>query len=121
MNEVFFFDTYAFIEIIAGNPKYKRFEDSQIITTIFNLAELNYILKKEMSKEKADKYVQEYEKYIAEVTIEDIKNAMDLKIRDKQLSIPDVVGYTVAKRYNIKFLTGDQGFKDKMNVEFIKK
>ena len=46
---------------------------------------------------------------------------MDLKIKFKQLSIPDVIGYTLANRLHIKFLTGDEGFREMQNVEFIKK
>ena len=44
--EKFFFDTYAFFEIIRGNPKYEKYKNVIAITTIFNLAELNYNLKK---------------------------------------------------------------------------
>jgi len=46
---------------------------------------------------------------------------MDLKIKHKDLSIPDVIGYIVAKRYGAKFLTGDEGFRNMENVEFVKK
>ncbi len=120
MNEIFFFDTYAFIEVIRGNPDYKRFESIPIITTIFNLAELNYIIKKEMSKEKADYYTQEYWVFVVEVALEDIKSAMDFKIKNKGFSIPDAVGYIVAKKYGAKFLTGDPGFKGLQSVEFVK-
>ena len=121
MNDPIFFDTYAFIEIIRGNPNYKRFEDIPIITTVFNIAELSYILKKEMSKEKADNYAEEYSAFMVEITFEDVKNATDFKIKHHDLSLPDAIGYAVAKRYGIKFLTGDEDFKDMPNVEFVKK
>ena len=116
----YFFDTYAFFEIINGNPKYKIYVDCDVTTTIFNLAELNYGLKKKMSKELSDKYTNNYYQYVVEVSIDDIKNAMDFKMIHKKLSIPDVVGYTLAKRLGIKFLTGDTGFEDMDNVEFVK-
>lgn len=120
MPDIFFFDTYAFIEVIRGNPDYKRFWDAVIITTILNLAELNYILKKEMSKEKADYYIDEYSPFLVEVTAEDVKTAMDLKTKHRDFSIPDVIGYIIAAKYGAKFLTGDSGFKDLPNVEFVK-
>jgi len=50
MNETFLFDTYALIEIIRGNPNYSEYTKSKAITTIFNISELNYILKKEHPK-----------------------------------------------------------------------
>lgn len=119
--ETYFFDTYAIFEIIAGNPKYEKYFNCNVLTTIFNLAELNYNLKKHMSKEKADNYTSDYYCFIVEVTLEDLKGAMDLKIKNKELSIPDVIGYTLAKKHNVKFLTGDAGFKNFDNVEFVVK
>jgi predicted nucleic acid-binding protein len=120
MNEIFFFDTYAFFEIIRGNPRYDPYLDSRITTTIFNLAELNYNLKKEKNKKIADEYTDKYSKFIVNVSIDDIKMAMDFKTIHKHLSIPDAVGYTAAKRLGVKFLTGDKDFEDMDNVEFVK-
>ena len=120
MSELFFFDTYAFIEVIRGNTNYKKFENVSIITTIFNLTELNYILKKEMSKEKADAYTQDYGIFLVDVSLEDIKVAMDLKTKHRDFSIPDAIGYIIAKKYGAKFLTGDKGFEKFPNVEFVK-
>ncbi len=116
----YFFDTYAFFEIIKGSPKYKAYADNEAVTTLFNLAELNYGLKKEMSKELSDQYTTKYHPYAVDATIEDIKNAMDLKTMKRKLSIPDAVGYTMAKRLNVKFLTGDSDFEGMENVEFVK-
>ena len=120
MNDLFFFDTYAIFEIIKGNPNYRAYAESRIITTIFNLAELNRNLKKEKDKKIADEYTDKYSEFIVDVIIDDIKNAMDLKLIKKNMSIPDVIGYTVAKRLDVKFLTGDNDFKDMENVEFVK-
>ena len=58
--------------------------------------------------------------FVVDVRLADIKNAMDLKTTKRNLSIPDAVGYTVAKRLGIKFLTGDTDFEDMENVEFVK-
>ena len=45
---------------------------------------------------------------------------MDLKIKNKHLSIPDAIGYTIAQRHDAKFLTGDEDFRDMPNIEFVK-
>ncbi len=121
MNETFFFDTYALIEIIRGNQNYAKYIKTKAITTIFNIAELNYNLKKEHPKKIADGYTAKFKPCTVKVLWEDIENAMDLKNKYKNLSIPDAIGYTIAKRYNIKFLTGDEDFSQFENVEFIKK
>lgn len=120
MSEIYFFDTYAFFEIIHGNPDYKRFEDANVITTIFNLSELNYGLKKEKDIKSADEITEKYRQFLVDVKLEDIKEAMNLKVKQKQLSIPDVIGYIIAKKNKVKFLTGDKGFRNMDNVEFVK-
>jgi uncharacterized protein len=74
-----------------------------------------------MPKEKADNFTADYYGYIVEVNLEDIKKATDLMLQHKNLSIPDAIGYIIAKRYKVKFLTGDDDFKEFDNVEFIKK
>lgn len=119
--KAYFSDTYALFKIIEGNPKYKGYSNCRIIITIFNLAEFNYNLKKEMSKERADKYTRDYYYCIVKVGIDDIIKAMDLKTKHKNLSIPDAIGYVIAKKYHVKILTGDEDFRDLENVEFVKK
>ena len=119
--EIFFFDTYALFEIIKGNENYTKYAKVGGVTTIFNIAEFNYNLKKERSKEEANKITDDFKSKTIKVEWEDVKKATDLKIKQKDLSIPDAIGYTVAKRLEIKFLTGDDDFKDFYNVEFVKK
>jgi uncharacterized protein len=120
MDELYFFDTYAFFEIINGNLNYEKYKEANVITSIFNLAELNYGLKKEKDEKSADEITEKYRTFLVEVTLEDVKEAMNLKIKNKQMSIPDVIGYIIAKKHHAKFLTGDKEFKDLPNVEFVK-
>ncbi len=117
----FFFDSYALFEIIGGNPRYGPYQDASIITAIFNLAELNYGLKKEVDHVKADEFTRKFSSSLVEVTVDDVTKAMSLRFKKKDLSIPDAIGYTVAQRLNVRFLTGDDDFKDMPNVEFVKK
>ena len=120
MSDIYFFDTSAFFEILRGNPDYKKYINAQALTTIFNIAELNYCLKKERDKKAADAISEGYWPYVVEVGLDDLKKAMDLKIKNKKLSIPDVIGYTIARRYNVKFLTGDEGFRNMPHAQFVK-
>ena len=117
----FFFDTYAFFEIIRGNPTYEQYADASIITTVFNIAELNYALKKEVAEKTANEYAEKYWNFVVPVTLADVTKATSLKRKHKDLSIPDVIGYVVAERHNVNFLTGDEGFRNLPNVEFVKK
>ena len=122
MNEqLFFFDTYAFFEIIRGNPAYAKYKEVMAVTSIFNLAELNYNLKKELTEKQADVYTDSYASLLVGVDLETLKRAMSFKRKYKDFSIPDVIGYQLALKLNARFLTGDEGFRNFENVEFVKK
>ncbi|MBI2672950.1 PIN domain-containing protein [Candidatus Woesearchaeota archaeon] len=122
MSDIYFFDTYAIIEIIKGNKNYEKFKDVRIIVTIFNLIELHYILLREFNKEIADIVLERYSNYVMGIDIDIIKSANEFKLvnKKKKLSVADSIGYTLALKKGIKFLTGDKEFKDIPNVEFVK-
>jgi predicted nucleic acid-binding protein len=116
----YFFDTYSFFEVLKGNPSYAKYNDSAIATTIFHLAELNFCLKKRAEPAFADRLVDSYRSCLIEVTLEDVKSAMGFKLNHKNMSIPDAIGYVVAKRLGVLLVTGDDHFKGLGNVEFVK-
>ena len=122
MTETFFFDTYAFIEVIKGNENYKRYSNSNPITAIFNIKELYYILLKDFGKDIADLHVDKYVNFVVEAPLWVIKKAMEFKLLHKKenLSYTDCIGYILAIKSGIKFLTGDSKFKDRQNVEFVR-
>ena len=120
MNDYFFLDTYAIFEFLAGNQNYAKYKKARHVLTVFNLVELNYNLKKEFSKNKADKITAEYYPLATNICFEDIVFAMDLKSKNRKLSAPDCIGFAVAKRLGAKFLTGDKEFENIAGVEFVK-
>ena len=117
----YFFDAYAIIEIIEGNKSYENYIDSEIIINNFTFAELCYRLFKD-KVENIDFYIKKYSKHIASVNPEWIEEAMKFRLewKDRKVSVPDCIGYIMAKKLGIKFLTGDKEFKDLDNVEFVK-
>lgn len=44
--------------------------------------------------------------------------AMALKLRRPKLSYADAIGYTMARRFGARFLTGDEAFRRLADVEF---
>ncbi len=120
MSNFFFLDTYAIFEIIFGNKSYEKFKDKLLVTSIFNLAELNYNLKKDFSKGVSDRLTKEYSEILEDIEIDDLILASDLRTKNRKLSLPDCIGYVVAKRIGAKFLTGDKEFEKMSNVEFVK-
>ena len=121
--KTYFFDTYAFHEIVANNKNYKPFTDNVgIVTTKLNLMELYYGSLLEHNKRVADKVYDSLVKFCVSISDDVIKEAMLFKVlnKNKNLSYVDCVGYFVARKMNIKFLTGDKEFKGLDGVEFVK-
>ena len=117
----YFFDCYAIIEIIGGSQNYLPYLESFPIINNFTFAELCYNLVKDNEK-KAEFYIEKYKKYIVSIEPEWIEEAMKfrLKWKDRKVSVPDCIGYVMAKKMGIKFLTGDKEFEKMENVEFVK-
>ena len=121
--ETFFFDTYAFFEIIAGNPRYQRFATGiALITTKLNLMELYYGLLLKQGEEVAEKYFNMFVAFAVDFDDAIIKEAMKFRVfhKEKGLSYADCIGYAIAQRRGVKFLTGDMQFEHLGGVEFVK-
>jgi len=119
---IYFFDTYAIIEILKGNKGYEKFKDSQAIISTFNLAELHLHITRIFGAEVTRNSLEEFSNCVAGFEIEDFIEATNFKLKDikKNFSIPDSIGYAMSKRLGLKFLTGDKNFQDLGNVEFVK-
>lgn len=119
---IYFFDTYALWELLKKNPNYAKYADCTIVCTCFNAYEFYATLRREFSKEIAEKYVGFLEDCIVEVSIKDIREAVEMKKKynAQDVSFIDCMGYIKAKELGMKFLTGDKEFEQMANVEFVK-
>jgi len=123
MTKSLFFDTYALVEIYKGNQNYKKYETGfKIILNKLNLLEFAYFMIKNGKKEEIDNYFDKMLKFNVDYETEDIINAADMKFKflKQRLSFTDCMGYTLSKKNNAKFLTGDEKFRYLDNVEFVK-
>jgi len=121
--KTYFFDTYAFFEIICGNPDYEEYKkDISIITTRLNLIELHYGLLRLYGVETANFYFEKFKKFIKSFDDEIIKKANEFRLLNKRknLSYTDCIGYVFSKKLNVEFLTGDKEFENFDGVRFIK-
>lgn len=120
----YFFDTYALIETYYGNPNYAKYLECGVVTTRLNLMECYYHILQGHEESIANAYYDGVLHYAVEFSDLDIKNAMKLRLdakkKKKNLSYEDSLGYAIAKRLEVKFLTGDREFEDMPNVEFAK-
>ncbi len=118
--ENYFFDTYAILEIINGSKNYDPYMACGVILTRLNLFELYYTILRMYGQQKAFYYLGQYKQFAVDFIEIDIEMAARLKMKNRSLSMTDCIGYIVALRKCLKFLTGDKEFQGMSNVEFVK-
>ena len=119
-------DTYALIEILKGNPRYKDYPAETLFTTEFNLLELSYALVRDFGVEDAEKILEIVKSSVSIISpgLYHYVLASEMRLRErkngKKFSLIDCLGYVVAKTMEMKFLTGDREFEGMENVGFVK-
>ncbi|MDP3727856.1 MAG: PIN domain-containing protein [bacterium] len=118
----YFLDTYAMIEIIGGNKSYQKYLYSGFVTSQWNLAELYYHLISTYGNDVAENYYRVYQDFVIPISTTSLKLGMyfKLKYKKERLSYIDCVGYMLAQELEIPFLTGDEKFETKENVVYVK-
>lgn len=121
----FFADSYALIEMLKGNENYRSFQSDRLITTEFNICEVGFAVCREYPAN-ATRVLKSLRKMVViqETRDEDYCSGAarrkEASGTGKKLSTIDCVGYSVANRLNIPFLTGDREFADMDNVQFVR-
>lgn len=121
---IYFFDTYALIEIIKGNHRYKEYEKEEIITTRLNLMELYYSLLRLFNERVAEQYFNFFLPSCVPIENNIIKTAMKFRLEQRKkknlMSYIDCISYFVALQNNVRLLTGEKHFLGLKNVEFVR-
>ncbi|MFH1648960.1 MAG: PIN domain-containing protein [Candidatus Woesearchaeota archaeon] len=120
VSDAYFLDTHAIIQILIGAPTHKKFISSTVFTAVFNLAEASYILRKHLGDMNADKKLEAFWSRVVHEEPRDAKSAADLKLQNKTFSYIDGLGYAVARRLGVPFVTGDTAFKELPGVLLIR-
>ena len=119
----FYFDTYALVEIYKGNPNYEGYkEDVDLMLNELNILEYVYFLIRENRGGNLKQIFENLKKFAVEYDDTILVDAAKMKFEYKKdkLSYVDCVGYIIAKKKGVRFLTGDEKFKGRANVEFVK-
>jgi predicted nucleic acid-binding protein len=118
----FFFDTYALVERQQGNPAYEEYAGEAIFTHQMNLYEFIAAVWRVHGEGVARDQVRLLNVNLLEATTEDLFEAARVRAdRPRQrLSYVDALGYVLARREGMRFLTGDQAFRGLVGVEFVK-
>lgn len=116
-------DTYALIEISKGNEKFSKYSEEDFVVPDIVIAEFYGVILREYNEKTADYWFKKFENNIKSTNIYTIIKAIKFKQEHNKenLSFFDCIGYIFAKENNIKFVTGDEKFENKQNVEYVKK
>ncbi|NWG36448.1 PIN domain-containing protein [Nitrososphaera sp.] len=125
-DRTFFYDSYAVLAYISGEKAYTRYfeEKSSGALTKLNLMEIYFRVGKLHGHEAARQIIDRFSRYLVDFDIDDIAGSMklreDLMKKRKDISYVDALGYYLAKKMQIPFLTGDRHFKELEGVMFVK-
>ena len=119
----YFYDSYAVLAYISDRPGYAAyFEDNDGVLTKLNLMEIFYRSLTVHGSKAATRIIEAFSRYLIDFDLNDIKGSMKLRreLKDKgfNLSYADALGYYLASKLGINFLTGDRVFEGLDNVEF---
>jgi len=116
-----FYDSYALIAFLRGDENYKKlFDNYSGVTAHIHLMEVYYAILKREGVQKADQILKYFSVLLVDSLVEDIPAAMKFRYKHKKLSYADALGYQMARRMNIPFVTGDKEFEGRSNTIFIK-
>lgn len=121
---LFFYDSYAVLAYLSDNARYKPyFEENDGFLTKLNLMEIYYRTLEVHGAEAASQVAKIFAKYVVDFELADVEGAMKLRLKLKKngrdISYADALGYYLALKSNVKFLTGDKWFRRLEGVEFV--
>ncbi len=120
----YFYDSYAVLAYLSDNPAYRSyFEEEDGFLTKLNLLEVHYRLLSVHGSRAARQTLQAFSRYLVDFDLDDIEKGMIVRreLRDKSLNVSyaDAMGFYLARKLGVKFLTGDKVFRNLPNVEFV--
>ena len=119
----YYFDTYALIEFLRRR-EFLRYSAKGFVTSRWNLAELLVVDLREHGESIARRHFQRFLTACEEPTDEDLFQAAVLRDRERRrrrpLSFVDALGYVLARRLRLRFLTGDEALRGLPGVLFAK-
>jgi predicted nucleic acid-binding protein len=119
----YFYDSYAVIEYLEDNFKFlKYFEKSSGVLTVMNLSEIMYTVLITAGKEKAKLVMDNLWPLVVYPNKAEIIESIEFRRKHskRNLSYADCLGYIIARKRGLKFLTGDIQFENMPNVEYVK-
>lgn len=114
-----FFDTYALLRMYRGDASYERYAKIPIMTDSGSLYEFaREILRRGNAREARDALAGLRAERLVP-TDDDLVEAAKLAQRSGRISAQDALGYAIARRERLLFLTGDRAFRHLPGVDLV--
>ncbi len=121
----YFWDTYALVLLLSGDERVSPYTEEEGVTSSLNIAELCAYLLREGYEcaitEEIGRAFAIIERIPTEAALEAAKIRHAARQKGKKWSYVDAIGYVLAQKIGISFLTGDHEFKEEKNVEYVGK
>ncbi|HLD76229.1 MAG TPA: PIN domain-containing protein [Candidatus Norongarragalinales archaeon] len=107
--------------MIRADPHYAEFMEEPVITSATNLAEVLYYALRTGQEKAYETAMQRLNPDLLDTNRRDWENAARIKFeyREKKLSLVDGLGYVLAEKNRLQFLTGDRQFEKMQNVKWV--
>lgn len=115
----YFFDAYALLRLQEGADAYARFATEPVVTERGHVYEFARELVKRGTARDAREALATLVATRLEPSDEDLVEAAKIHRRHSGLSPQDALGYALARREGLLFLTGDRAFRTMAGVEFV--
>jgi predicted nucleic acid-binding protein len=112
----YFYDSWAILEYLSKGQLAPYFRTGRGVTTWLQLMEVFYALLRDgKTGSEAREVVTALQPHLVDFSFDDVLAAMELRIRmvrkARNLSYVDAIGYYVARKHGLRFLTRDPGLR----------
>jgi len=119
MTPKFFFDASAIIRVVQGEDEFAPYANQSIVTERGHVFEFTRHLVKTVGARGARESLSRLRAARVEPTDEDLVEAAKLVTRSTSLSAQDALGYVLARRERLVFLTTDRAFRNMPGAEVV--
>ena len=119
MKARYFFDASAMIRVLEEDPRFEAYRDEPVVTDIGHVYEFTRYLLKRYGAARTRALLHDLRVDRIEPTSEDLVEAAKLAARHSAMSAQDALGYTLARRARMTFLTTDRAFRGMPGVEVV--
>lgn len=119
--QTLYFDTYALVERQKGNESYRPYAEAPIFTHQMNLYELAAALLRDFPEARVRDEVRLLNPNLIDADTDDLFAAARFRATHatRRMSHVDALGYVLARKHGMRFLTGDKAFKGIDGVEHV--